>query len=94
MKCCHDFQDFAYDAICSPGFEFPEFLTNLRCGRLARMFFMTKPGEKGKGKGFGEQLIIFGDRRARRGAELKVMSTIEHKNPGVFTKVRGRNSAP
>lgn len=57
------------------------------------MFFMTKPGDKGKGKGFGEQLIIFGDRRARRGAELKVMSTIEHKNPGVFTKgVREKKS--
>merc|ERR1719359_1651086 len=37
------------------------------------MFFMTKPGqEKGKGKGFGEQLLICGPSRQRRGAELKV----------------------
>merc|ERR1719183_1032541 len=53
------------------------------------MFFMTKPnadGSKGKGKGFGEQLLICGPRRARRGAELKVMSTVEHKNPGIYTK--------
>jgi len=52
------------------------------------MFFMTKPGEtKGRGRGgFGEQLIIFGDTRGRRGAELKVMATIEYKNPGIFTK--------
>jgi hypothetical protein len=34
------------------------------------MFFMGK-GEKGKG--FGEQLIIFGAERSRRGAELKAV---------------------
>jgi len=52
------------------------------------MFFMTKPGEsKGRGRqGFGEQLAIFGPMRNRRGAELKVMSTIEYKNVGLFTK--------
>jgi hypothetical protein len=52
------------------------------------MFFMTKPGEAyGRGRqGFGEQLLICGPPRARRGAELKVMSTIEHKNPGYYTK--------
>merc|ERR1719262_390861 len=50
------------------------------------MFFMTKPGEKGNGKGFGEQLAIFGAQRARRGAELKVMSSVEEKAPGRFTK--------
>merc|ERR1719487_776235 len=52
------------------------------------MFFMTKPGEDmGQGRrGFSEQLLICGPQRARRGAELKVMSTIEHKNPGHFTK--------
>lgn len=52
------------------------------------MFFMTKPGEaKGMGRqGFGEQLAIFGDERGRRGAELKVMSSVEEKSPGHFTK--------
>merc|ERR1719235_365705 len=51
------------------------------------MFFMTKPGSKGSGKGgFGEQLAIFGDKRARRGAELKVMSSVEEKAPGHFTR--------
>lgn len=50
------------------------------------MFFMTKPGTKGNGKGFGEQLAIFGETRARRGAELKVMSSVEEKAPGHFTR--------
>jgi len=50
------------------------------------MFFMTKPGAKGKGKGFGEQLAIFGPKRGRRGAELKVMSFVEEKAPGQFTR--------
>lgn len=31
-----------------------------------------------------EQLAIFGSRRARRGAELKVMSGVEFKKPGTF----------
>merc|ERR1719163_604508 len=55
------------------------------------MFFMTKPGETRGGKGggragFGEELIIFGSGRGRRGAELKVMATIEFKNPNIFTR--------
>jgi len=52
------------------------------------MFFMTKPGEsKGMGRnGFGEQLAIFGPKRGRRGAELKVMSSVEEKAPGQFTR--------
>jgi len=50
------------------------------------MFFMTKKEDKARGRGFGEQLAIFGPDRARRGAELKVMSTIEYKNPGLFTR--------
>lgn len=50
------------------------------------MFFMTKPGCKGKGRGFGEQLAIFGARRGRRGAELKVMSFVEEKAQGQFTR--------
>ncbi|CAE8643023.1 unnamed protein product [Polarella glacialis] len=55
------------------------------------MFFMTKPGSvvsdnKGRGKGFGEQLAILGPKRGRRGAELKVMSSVEEKANGQFTK--------
>lgn len=53
------------------------------------MFFMTKPnkdGTGGRGKGFGEQLAILGAERARRGAELKVMSSVEEKAPGQYTK--------
>jgi len=52
------------------------------------MFFMTKPGNEMKGgrQGFGEQLAIFGEKRARRGAELKVMSSVEEKAPGQFTR--------
>merc|ERR1719389_1228197 len=48
------------------------------------MFFMSKGGQKGRGG--GEQLIIFGDQRSRRGAELKAMSGIETKAPGTFTR--------
>merc|ERR1719343_1490834 len=49
---------------------------------------MTKPGMKGRGRDgpSGEQLAIFGDKRARRGAELKVMSSVEEKAPGHFTR--------
>lgn len=52
------------------------------------MFFMNKKGEQGanRGRGGSELLIIFGPRRSRRGAELKVMSGVETKNPGTFTK--------
>jgi predicted RNA-binding protein Jag len=43
-------------------------------------------------KGFGgggsasEMLMIFGPLRARRGAEMKVMSAVEHKIPGTFVR--------
>lgn len=59
------------------------------------MFFMNKEAMNGGGKGRdrsdrsrggSEQLAIFGDRRARRGAELKIMSAVETKSPGVFTR--------
>jgi len=50
------------------------------------MFFMNKNGDKARGRGGSEMLIIFGERRARRGAELKVMSGVETKSPGYFTK--------
>lgn len=41
-----------------------------------------------------EKLAIFGTRRARRGAELKVMSAVEHKNPGHFVSSRGELRDP
>ncbi|CAK8998772.1 unnamed protein product [Durusdinium trenchii] len=53
------------------------------------MFFMNKDGQsKGtsRGRGGSEQLAIFGNQRARRGAELKVMSAVETKAPGTFTR--------
>merc|ERR1719145_540894 len=57
------------------------------------MFFMSKRGE-GKGRGSSEKLIIFGNRRGRRGAELKVMSSVETKSPGTFTRgVREKTSS-
>eukprot|EP00439_Symbiodinium_sp_Y106_P052659 s3420_g7.t1 len=56
------------------------------------MFFMNKEAQNGGGKGArggrgtSEQLAIFGARRSRRGAELKIMSAVETKSPGVFTR--------
>jgi len=50
------------------------------------MFFMNKNGDQARGRGGSEMLIIFGSRRARRGAELKVMSGVETKSPGYFTR--------
>jgi len=57
------------------------------------MFFMNKSGDGGKGRGGSEKLIICGPQRARRGAELKVMSGVETKSPGFFTRgVREKTS--
>merc|ERR1719261_2265037 len=50
------------------------------------MFFMSKGHERGRDKDRAESLIIFGKQRCRRGAELMVMSTVENKAPGKFTK--------
>jgi len=50
------------------------------------MFFMNESEEKGRGRGGTEKLAIFGPERARRGSELKVMSGIETKSPGFFTR--------
>eukprot|EP00929_Paragymnodinium_shiwhaense_P088680 TRINITY_DN489_c0_g3_i1.p2 TRINITY_DN489_c0_g3~~TRINITY_DN489_c0_g3_i1.p2 ORF type:complete len:607 (+),score=174.13 TRINITY_DN489_c0_g3_i1:83-1903(+) len=61
------------------------------------MFFMNKSGDGGRdgrrGTGGSEQLMICGPQRARRGAELKVMSGVEAKSPGYFTRsVREKES--
>merc|ERR1740122_333262 len=57
------------------------------------MFFMNKKGQA-KGSSKSEQLIICGDRRPRRGAELKVMSSVETKSPGTFTRgIREKTSS-
>ncbi|CAK0838125.1 unnamed protein product, partial [Prorocentrum cordatum] len=50
------------------------------------MFFMNESDDKGRGRGGTEKLAIFGPQRARRGSELKVMSSIETKSPGFFTR--------
>ena len=57
------------------------------------MFFMStnmRQREQGWNRDEGsEKLAIFGDRRGRRGAELKCMSAVETKKPGYFTQGRG-----
>ncbi|CAE7863325.1 trmA, partial [Symbiodinium microadriaticum] len=50
------------------------------------MFFMTKDGDKGGRAGQAEKLIICGNERGRRGAELKCMNEIEKKAPGHFSR--------
>merc|ERR1719492_167374 len=58
------------------------------------MFFMNRQEDKGRGRGGSEKLIIFGDTRGRRGAELKVMSGVENKTPGYFTRgIREKTSS-
>merc|ERR1719343_456954 len=55
---------------------------------------MNKAEDKGRGRGSAEKLIIFGSQRARRGAELKVMSGVETKSPGFFTRgIREKTSS-
>merc|ERR1719433_1702460 len=59
------------------------------------MFFMNKRDGSSRGRyGGTEKLIIFGSTRGRRGAELKVMSGVETKSPGFFTKgIREKTSS-
>merc|ERR1719215_2457511 len=48
---------------------------------------MNKVEDKGRGRAASaEKLAIFGPERGRRGSELKVMSGIETKSPGFFTR--------
>ena len=49
------------------------------------MFFAQGFGSANVEESDQEMLMIFGPLRARRGAELKVMSAVEHKVPGTFT---------
>ena len=48
------------------------------------LMFFAKTKDSDGNNSEGEILAIFGTRRGRRGAELKVMSAVEHKNPGYF----------
>jgi len=57
------------------------------------MFFMNESEDKGRGRGGTERLAIFGPERPRSGSELKVMSGVETKSPGFFTRgVRDKTS--
>jgi len=49
------------------------------------MFFMNET-DSGRNRDRTERLAIFGPERPRRGSELKVMSGIETKSPGFFTR--------
>ncbi|CAK9089530.1 Uncharacterized protein SCF082_LOCUS42245, partial [Durusdinium trenchii] len=51
------------------------------------MFFVEVESSRSRSKEY-EKLAIFGDVRARRGAELKVLSAVETKVPGYFDKIR------
>lgn len=50
------------------------------------MLFKCKSKDNGRRRGGSEQLIIVGDHRSRRGAELKGMSGTEIKSPCTFTR--------
>jgi hypothetical protein len=56
------------------------------------MFFAkNKHGRRDSSRGDSnekEKLAIFGNRRGRRGAELKVMSSVEHKEPGYYVNTK------
>jgi hypothetical protein len=49
------------------------------------MFFADFRGRGERQEGDMEKLAIFGNQRARRGAQLKVMAAVETKMPGYFT---------
>ncbi|CAE8583204.1 unnamed protein product [Polarella glacialis] len=63
------------------------FLRTIEEEQLSCRFFCEVDGSRGRNKEF-EKLAIFGDVRARRGAELKVLSAVETKVPGYFDKIR------
>ncbi|CAE8695844.1 unnamed protein product [Polarella glacialis] len=68
------------------------FLRTIEEEQLSCRFFCEVDGSRGRNKEF-EKLAIFGDVRARRGAELKVLSAVETKVPGYFDKIRLELSA-
>merc|ERR1719210_753897 len=51
------------------------------------LMFFCEVGSGGRNKDY-EKLAIFGSVRARRGAELKVLSAVETKVPGYYDKMR------
>ncbi|CAH0378776.1 unnamed protein product [Pelagomonas calceolata] len=55
------------------------------------LMFFAKTGKDGgeSRRGDDEQLCIFGPLAARRGAELKTMSAVEHKHPGYCVSSKG-----
>ena len=53
-------------------------------GEWGTLMFFAKGMESDGGS--SEMLMIFGPLRSRRGAEMKVMSAIEHKSPGTFIR--------
>lgn len=56
------------------------------------MFFAKGRGRNGDNP--TEKLAIFGSRRSRRGAELKVLSAVEHKHAGFFLSSDGELHKP
>eukprot|EP00667_Euglena_gracilis_P017560 EG_transcript_18533 len=50
------------------------------------MFFACLRGEGSRRTKEFERMVIFGERRGRRGSELKVMAAVENKMEGYFTK--------
>eukprot|EP00629_Pelagomonadales_sp_RCC1024_P015245 CAMPEP_0119296214 /NCGR_PEP_ID=MMETSP1329-20130426/50459_1 /TAXON_ID=114041 /ORGANISM="Genus nov. species nov., Strain RCC1024" /LENGTH=352 /DNA_ID=CAMNT_0007297147 /DNA_START=107 /DNA_END=1162 /DNA_ORIENTATION=- len=53
------------------------------------LMFFAKMGGGERNDGGEEQLCIFGPLAARRGAELKTMSAVEHKHPGYCVSSKG-----
>lgn len=62
------------------------FLRSLEAENNTIMFFVQYKGEGGRRPRHMERLAIFGDRRGRRGAELKIMAAVENKIPGHMTR--------
>eukprot|EP00667_Euglena_gracilis_P006324 EG_transcript_6375 len=67
------------------------YVTGAKRGTLSKIeddwgVFMLSLGDKNDGRRETEQLVIFGPCRARRGAELKILSTTEEKHPGSVTR--------
>ena len=56
-----------------------------RCHRLFSAYAPVLFFARSKHQGDTEKLAIFGRKRGRRGAELKVMAAVETKVPGYFT---------